>query len=73
MAAECFGIYQGWGNTVKCKFFSFYFSDAKNMARDVQNTFYEIAAELGNMMHEQAVDYVKKLMTKGRYSSDVWS
>lgn len=47
--------------------------DAKNMARDVQNTFYEIAAELGNMMHEQAVDYVKKLMTKGRYSSDVWS
>ncbi|XP_072098911.1 NADPH--cytochrome P450 reductase-like [Mobula birostris] len=47
--------------------------DAKNMARDVQNTFYEIAAELGNMKHEQAVDYIKKLMTKGRYSSDVWS
>ncbi|XP_051891119.1 NADPH--cytochrome P450 reductase-like [Pristis pectinata] len=47
--------------------------DAKNMARDVQNTFYEIAAELGNMKHEQAVEYIKKLMTKGRYSSDVWS
>ncbi|XP_038669660.1 NADPH--cytochrome P450 reductase-like isoform X2 [Scyliorhinus canicula] len=47
--------------------------DAKNMARDVQNTFYEIVAELGKMTHTEAVDYVKKLMTKGRYSSDVWS
>lgn len=43
------------------------------MARDVQNTFYEIVAELGNMSQPQAVDYVKKLMTKGRYSLDVWS
>lgn len=48
-------------------------SDARNMARDVQNTFYEIVAELGNMSQPQAVDYVKKLMTKGRYSLDVWS
>ncbi|XP_043574697.1 NADPH--cytochrome P450 reductase-like isoform X2 [Chiloscyllium plagiosum] len=47
--------------------------DAKNMARDVQNMFYTIVAELGEMTQEQAVDYVKKLMTKGRYSSDVWS
>ncbi|MBN3271198.1 NCPR reductase, partial [Polyodon spathula] len=47
--------------------------DARNMARDVQNTFYEIASELGSMAHTQAVDYVKKLMTKGRYSLDVWS
>lgn len=47
--------------------------DARNMARDVQNTFYEIASELGSMTHTQAVDYVKKLMTKGRYSQDVWS
>uniref|UniRef100_A0A4W4FX29 NADPH--hemoprotein reductase n=1 Tax=Electrophorus electricus TaxID=8005 RepID=A0A4W4FX29_ELEEL len=35
---------------------------ARNMARDVQTTFYEIAT-----------DYIKKLMTKGRYSQDVWS
>lgn len=48
-------------------------SDARNMARDVQNTFYEIVAEYGNMSQPQAVDYVKKLMTKGRYSMDVWS
>uniref|UniRef100_A0A8B9X1D8 NADPH--hemoprotein reductase n=2 Tax=Bos mutus grunniens TaxID=30521 RepID=A0A8B9X1D8_BOSMU len=39
----------------------------------VQNTFYDIVAEQGAMEHAQAVDYVKKLMTKGRYSLDVWS
>lgn len=43
------------------------------MARDVQNTFYDIVADGGAMEHGQAVDYVKKLMTKGRYSLDVWS
>ncbi|XP_043909715.1 NADPH--cytochrome P450 reductase [Protopterus annectens] len=47
--------------------------DARNMARDVQNTFYDIVSELGSMSRDQAVDYIKKLMTKGRYSSDVWS
>uniref|UniRef100_A0A8B9L968 NADPH--hemoprotein reductase n=1 Tax=Astyanax mexicanus TaxID=7994 RepID=A0A8B9L968_ASTMX len=47
--------------------------DARNMARDVQTVFYEIAEELGGMTHTQAVDYIKKLMTKGRYSQDVWS
>uniref|UniRef100_A0A671MBQ3 NADPH--hemoprotein reductase n=1 Tax=Sinocyclocheilus anshuiensis TaxID=1608454 RepID=A0A671MBQ3_9TELE len=47
--------------------------DARNMARDVQNAFYEIAEELGGLSRSQAVDYVKKLMTKGRYSQDVWS
>lgn len=47
--------------------------DARNMARDVQNTFYDIVEEYGKMDHSQAVDYIKKLMTKGRYSQDVWS
>ncbi|XP_057207943.1 P450 (cytochrome) oxidoreductase b isoform X2 [Triplophysa rosa] len=47
--------------------------DARNMARDVQNSFYEIAEELGSLSRTQAVDYIKKLMTKGRYSQDVWS
>uniref|UniRef100_A0A8C4NFU9 NADPH--cytochrome P450 reductase n=1 Tax=Eptatretus burgeri TaxID=7764 RepID=A0A8C4NFU9_EPTBU len=47
--------------------------DAKNMARDVQAAITEIVAECGSMEHAHAVDYVKKLMTKGRYSSDVWS
>lgn len=43
------------------------------MAKDVQTAFCEIAEELGGMTHTQAVDYIKKLMTKGRYSQDVWS
>ncbi|KAM6946269.1 NADPH--cytochrome P450 reductase isoform 1-T1 [Aplochiton taeniatus] len=47
--------------------------DARNMARDVQTAFYEMAEELGGMTRTQATDYVKKLMTKGRYSQDVWS
>ncbi|CAB1352393.1 unnamed protein product, partial [Coregonus sp. 'balchen'] len=47
--------------------------DARNMARDVQNTFYDIAEEVGVLTHTQAVAYIKKLMTKGRYSQDVWS
>ncbi|KAG7319625.1 hypothetical protein KOW79_016768 [Hemibagrus wyckioides] len=47
--------------------------DARNMARDVQTIFYEIAEELGGMTRTQATDYIKKLMTKGRYSQDVWS
>ncbi|KAM7413157.1 hypothetical protein PAMA_020506 [Pampus argenteus] len=47
--------------------------DAKNMAKDVQTAFHEIAEELGGMTRTQATDYIKKLMTKGRYSQDVWS
>lgn len=43
------------------------------MARDVHSAFYEIAEEMGGLTHTQAVDYFKKLMTKGRYSQDVWS
>ncbi|XP_029527133.1 NADPH--cytochrome P450 reductase-like [Oncorhynchus nerka] len=47
--------------------------DARNMARDVQNAFYDIAEEVGGLTHTQAVAYIKKLMTKGCYSQDVWS
>ncbi|MED6290682.1 hypothetical protein CHARACLAT_015821, partial [Characodon lateralis] len=47
--------------------------DARNMAKDVQSAFYDIAEEFGGMTRTQATDYVKKLMTKGRYSQDVWS
>lgn len=49
------------------------FRDARNMAKDVQTAFYEMAEELEGMTRTQATDYVKKLMTKGRYSQDVWS
>uniref|UniRef100_A0A3P8WTS6 NADPH--cytochrome P450 reductase n=2 Tax=Cynoglossus semilaevis TaxID=244447 RepID=A0A3P8WTS6_CYNSE len=47
--------------------------DARNMAKDVQAAFYEIAEEVEGMTRTQATDYIKKLMTKGRYSQDVWS
>ncbi|XP_066431222.1 NADPH--cytochrome P450 reductase isoform X2 [Eleutherodactylus coqui] len=47
--------------------------DARNMARDVLSAFYDIVEEYGQMDRSQAIDYIKKLMTKGRYSQDVWS
>ncbi|KAF6720870.1 NADPH--cytochrome P450 reductase [Oryzias melastigma] len=47
--------------------------DARNMAKDVQTALYEIAEEMEGMTRTQATDYIKKLMTKGRYSQDVWS
>lgn len=43
------------------------------MAKDVQTVFFEMGEELGGMTRTQATDYIKKLMTKGRYSQDVWS
>lgn len=57
--------------TRRCQFCVF--SDARNMAKDVQLAFCEIAEEQGEMTRSQATDYIKKLMTKGRYSQDVWS
>ncbi|KAM9317928.1 P450 (cytochrome) oxidoreductase b [Pholidichthys leucotaenia] len=47
--------------------------DARNMAKDVQAALVEIAEEMGGMTKAKATDYIKKLMTKGRYSQDVWS
>jgi len=47
--------------------------DARNMARDVQETFIEIAAEEGAMTREEATAYVKRLESQKRYQADVWS
>lgn len=47
--------------------------DAKNMARDVQETFIEIASEEGSMTREEATAYVKRLESQKRYQADVWS
>lgn len=55
---------------LKCFFF---FSDARNMARDVHNLLVTIVKENGGMTENEAADYVKKLSAKGRYSVDVWS
>ena len=51
----------------------FFFSDARNMARDVHNLLVTIVKENGGMTENEAADYVKKLSAKGRYSVDVWS
>lgn len=50
-----------------------YFSDARNMARDVHDVLTNILKELGGMDDTKAADYIKKLQNKGRYSCDVWS
>ena len=50
-----------------------YFSDARNMARDVHNLLVTIVKENGGLSENEAIDYVKKLSAKGRYSVDVWS
>jgi NADPH-ferrihemoprotein reductase len=47
--------------------------DAKNMARDVNQTFVNFAIELGGLTDQKAHDYVKSLRTTGRYQEDVWS
>jgi len=50
-----------------------FFSDAKNMARDVHNILREILRELGNMSEADADAYLKKMESQRRYSADVWS
>uniref|UniRef100_A0A915L6H1 NADPH--cytochrome P450 reductase n=1 Tax=Romanomermis culicivorax TaxID=13658 RepID=A0A915L6H1_ROMCU len=47
--------------------------DAKNMARDVMDTFLDIFCQYGGMDREQAQSYMKKMETQKRYQADVWS
>ncbi|KAI8079236.1 hypothetical protein BDF21DRAFT_438695 [Thamnidium elegans] len=47
--------------------------DAKNMARDVNQSFINCAIEFGGMTDTKAHDYVKGLRTTGRYQEDIWS
>lgn len=49
------------------------YSDARNMARDVQNTLIKVVEEHGGMDNTAATEYVKKLQKRGRYIQDVWS
>lgn len=48
-------------------------SDAKNMARDVHDIVIDICHRHGEMSLSEAQQYVKRLETQRRYSSDVWS
>ncbi|KYM97854.1 PREDICTED: NADPH--cytochrome P450 reductase isoform X2 [Cyphomyrmex costatus] len=47
--------------------------DARNMARDVHNILLKVVMERGNMSELDAANYIKKMESQKRYSSDVWS
>ncbi|XP_076817473.1 NADPH--cytochrome P450 reductase-like [Clavelina lepadiformis] len=47
--------------------------DARHMAREVHDAIVDIVVECGGKSQQQATDFVKGLMNKGRYSADVWS
>ncbi|XP_034946234.1 NADPH--cytochrome P450 reductase isoform X1 [Chelonus insularis] len=47
--------------------------DARNMARDVHNILLKVVQEKGKMTEMQAADYIKKMESQKRYSTDVWS
>lgn len=43
------------------------------MARDVHNILLKVVMEKGKMSESDAADYIKKMDSQKRYSSDVWS
>lgn len=43
------------------------------MARDVHNILLKVVMERGNMSELDAANYIKKMDSQKRYSSDVWS
>ncbi|KAF7728845.1 NADPH-cytochrome P450 reductase [Apophysomyces ossiformis] len=47
--------------------------DAKNMARDVNQTFVHFAQQFGLKSEEKAQEYVKNLRGTGRYQEDCWT
>ncbi|XP_011306347.1 NADPH--cytochrome P450 reductase isoform X1 [Fopius arisanus] len=47
--------------------------DARNMARDVHNILLKVVQEKGKMTEMEATNYIKKMDSQKRYSSDVWS
>jgi hypothetical protein len=49
------------------------FSDARNMAKDVQNTFLKIFKEVGEMSVDSAQKLLKDMERQRRYQADVWS
>jgi sulfite reductase alpha subunit-like flavoprotein len=48
-------------------------SDAKNMARDVNQCMIDMAIQIGGLIPEQATRWVQDLRSSGRYLEDVWS
>lgn len=54
-------------------FNKYIFSDARNMARDVQKTFERIFIEVGGKTQAEAQKLQKDLERQRRYQADVWS
>ena len=50
-----------------------FYSDARNMARDVHDIIIDLCGKYGQMSASDAQAFVKKLETQRRYSADVWS
>lgn len=51
----------------------FFYSDARNMAKDVHNIILDVIQELGQKSKSEAEAYIKKMESQRRYSADVWS
>lgn len=51
----------------------FIYRDAKNMAIDVRNLVLKAIKEKGGKTEAEAVQFLKKLDSMKKYSSDVWS
>lgn len=49
------------------------YRDARNMAHDVDAALKEVMMKEGGLEDSAAVDYLKRLRSRGRYSCDVWS
>ncbi|XP_046559646.1 LOW QUALITY PROTEIN: NADPH--cytochrome P450 reductase-like [Haliotis rubra] len=64
--AEFWELLENGGHVYVC-------GDARNMAREVHGLLEKIVTEMGKKDKEGALDYIKKLQSKGRYSCDVWS
>jgi hypothetical protein len=54
-------------------FLKYNLSDARNMARDVQNVFYRIFAEVGGLDLEASQKLMKDMEKQRLYQADVWS
>jgi NADPH-ferrihemoprotein reductase len=64
--AEVYAMLKAGGHLYVC-------GDAKHMARDVNHTLVRIAEQEGGFTNQQAVNWVKDLRLRKRYSEDVWA
>lgn len=62
-----------WQLIEKESAFIYVCGDARNMARDVQNTFLKIAQQNGGLNEEGAQKWLREMERQRRYQADVWS